>query len=250
LIIVDNTMRAVVPTDPQGARTVRATERRSSYHARNVGARMATNDWLLFIDADCRPPATLLDRYLDEAPDGSSGVVAGEVLGDPSQQARLARWARSRRGLLASHHQDGWPYPAGITGSLLIRRDAWSQLGGFDETVRSAADIELCWRAQELGWGFEYRPGARVEHRDPERPGTVLRQAWRYGAGRRWLRRRYGPSVPRPTLVRPLARTIGGVVVFTLTGRLERSLFKVIDGFTAGASWLGYAIGSNCASRR
>jgi hypothetical protein len=39
-------------------------------------------------------------------------------------------------------------------------------------------------------------------------------------------------------------------MIFTLTGRLERSLFKLIDGCTAVASWLGYAIGSNRASRR
>ena len=53
-------------------------------------------------------------------------------------------------------------------------------------------------------------PGAIVAHRDPEDVVAVVRQAAGYGAGRRWLRSSYGPAVPEPTLVRPLARAAAG----------------------------------------
>src|ERR1044071_5068807 len=36
-----------------GVRVVRALGERSAYHARNEGARSATDDWILFLDADC-----------------------------------------------------------------------------------------------------------------------------------------------------------------------------------------------------
>jgi cellulose synthase/poly-beta-1,6-N-acetylglucosamine synthase-like glycosyltransferase len=250
LIVADNTPGGIVPDDAPGIAVARAAGRRSAYHARNAGARLATNAWLLFMDADCRPPPSLLEDYFEHRLGKACGVVAGELAGDRTQQASLARWARSRRGLIASHHLETGPHPAGVTGNVLVRREAWLEAGGFVETVRSAADVELCWRIQERGWGFAYRPGALVAHRDPERLRTVLRQAWRYGAGRRWLRRAYGASVPRPTLAMPLSRSVAGVVVWTLTARFERGLFKLIDGAVALVSWLGYTVGSNRARER
>lgn len=245
LILADNTPDGVGADSGAWAQVIHAPEQRSSYHARNRGAAAASAEWLLFVDADCVAPPTLLDDFFASSPAHETGIVAGEVVGLPEQSGRLARWARSRRGLLASHHLQMGPLPAGITGNLLVRRATWEEVGGFDESVRSGADVEFCWRAQRQGWGFEYAPHARVLHRDPETIRGVLRQAFRYGTGRRWLRERYGREVPAPSALEPLGRALAGILVWTLTARIERALFKAIDGAVAVAARLGFAVGDN-----
>jgi GT2 family glycosyltransferase len=239
VIVADNSEEAVVPQEAL-LEVVRVTGPPSARRARNEGARRAANGWLLFLDGDCRPDPSLLDLYFSPEPEERGGVMAGEVIGDDSQPCAFARWARSRRGLMARYHVEGEGRPAGIAGNLMVRRQAWERTGGFEEDARSEADVDLCWRIQEAGWGLEYRPRALVVHRDPETLGAVLRQAWTYGAGKRWLRGRWGTAVDPPRLFGPLVRALGGGLVWTLTARFERALFKLIDGLAAGASWLGY----------
>jgi glycosyltransferase involved in cell wall biosynthesis len=240
LIVADNTPVSVVPNGPGAAvEVVRIPAPPSARRARNVGARGAANPWLLFMDADCRPDPELLDEYFVTEPAERCGVIAGEVIGDRSQPETLARWARSRRGMMARFHVEG-TRPAGIAGNLMLRRDVLEEVGGFEEDARSEADVDLCWRVQDAGWTLEYRPGATVAHEDPTRLGDVWRQAWMYGAGKRWLRDRWGSAAQPPAIVAPLVRAAGGAVVWTLTARFERALFKLFDGLVAAAGWLGY----------
>ena len=243
LIVADNTRAGVVP-EGGPARVVRAPRRRSAFHARNAGAAVATGEWLLFTDGDCEPPADLLERLWEPEPAPGCGAVAGEARGDASQTALLARWARSRRGAIASHHRELGSRPAGTTANLLVRRAAFEAVGGFCE-VRSEADTELCWRLTERGQRLEYRPAAVVAHRDPERLGDVVRQAAGYGAGRRWLRSSFGDAVPGMPLARPLGRAVGGALAWTLALRFQRAAFKLVDGVVAAAGWWGYTFGDN-----
>jgi GT2 family glycosyltransferase len=246
LIVADNTPDGVLAgrDDDDEVLVVAAPERSSAYFARNAAAAVASGSWLLFLDADCVPEPDLLERLWTAGPDTGTAVLAGEARGAETQSAFLARWSRSRRGAIASHQLTLGPRPAGTTANLLVRRDAFEAVGGFCE-VRSDADVELCWRIQERGFELEYRPDAVVAHRDPEHLGAVVRQAAGYGAGRRWLRSSYGPEVPAPTLLRPLARAAVGALVWALAIRFERAGFKLVDGAVAAAEWLGYRLGDN-----
>jgi GT2 family glycosyltransferase len=246
LLVVDNSPRAVVP-QRTGAEVVRASQLASSYHARNVGAARATNDWLLFLDADTLPPPSLLNDYFSTSPPAGCGIVAGEVEGARDQVALTARHARSRQHLGVEANLLGHgPYPAGGTANLLVRRQAWEELDGFCE-IRSGADLEFCWRAQEAGWTFALNRGARTEHLHAERLVPTLRKAARYGAGQAWSNRRYPGSGRRPALLRELSRAFAGVVVWSLTARFERAAFKALDGAWAAAYACGYHFGGNCA---
>lgn len=239
LIVADNNPASVVP-DGRGVEVVRVPAPPSARRARNEGARHATSPWLLFLDADCRPDPGLLDDYFEHEPAERCGVMAGEVIGDETQAEMLARWARSRRGMMTRYHVESGGRPAGIAGNLVLRREAWDEVGGFEEAARSEADVDLCWRVQEAGWTFEYRPEAAVAHRDPTRIGDVWRQAWMYGFGKRWLRGRWGSAAEPPRIAAPLVRAVGGAVVWVVTARFERALFKLVDGLVVGAGWLGY----------
>jgi GT2 family glycosyltransferase len=48
---------------------------------------------------------------------------------------------------------------------LLVRREAWEHVGGFDERQwMYAEDLDLGWRLNQAGWVTRYEPPAVVEH--------------------------------------------------------------------------------------
>lgn len=242
-IVADNSVAGVVASDG-GIAVVRAPRIASSYYARNVGAAAAANEWLLFVDSDTILPPALLDDYFREPPGEQSGLVAGEIEGDPAQHSRIARYHASRGHLVAARPLEIGPTPAAGTANLLVRRAAWERLGGFEEVV-SGADFEFAWRAGADGWEVEYRPRARVLHRHPEEIAAMRAKARRYGAGQRWLERRH-PGVPRsPRLARELVRSAAGVAVWGVTARFERAGFKGLDAIWIAAYWRGWRFGSN-----
>lgn len=248
VIVSDNTEDGVLDdVRRQGhaeIRGVHAAGEPSSYHARNAGADLARGEWLLFLDADCRPRPSLLQDFFAEPIDDEVGAVAGAVVGALEQRSLVARYSRARGHL----SQEGFlanPYkPFAVTANLLVRRSAWASLGGFLEGERSGGDADLCWRLQAAGWVLAYRPAATVEHLHRERVSTLARQMARYGAGRAWLNRRYPGAGPRLPVARLLARCAAGTLVFALSGQGERATFKALDAVSIAADGVGYLMGN------
>lgn len=248
VIVADNTDGGVLDDVRRqaqaGVRVVHAAGERSSYQARNAGADLASGEWLLFLDADCRPRRSLLDDFFAEPIGDEVGAVAGAVVGAPEQRSLVARYSRARGHL----SQEGFlanPYrPFAVTANLLVRRGAWAALGGFQEGERSGGDADLCWRLQAAGWVLAYRPAATVEHLHRERVPMLARQMGRYGAGRAWLNRRYPGAGPRLRVARLLARCAAGTLVFALAGQRERAVFKALDAVSIAADGIGYFMGN------
>ena len=94
---------------------------------------------------------------------------------------------------------------AAATGNLLVRRRTFDELGGFAEGIRSAGDVDFCWRMHDRGWTLEQRPQARVSHHHREDLVSFLSMVARYGAGSRWLNERH-PGVAPHWPLHPRAR--------------------------------------------
>lgn len=48
---------------------------------------------------------------------------------------------------------------------MLVRRQAWDDVGGFDEDFfMYMEDVDLCWRLHRAGWRVGYEPSGRVTH--------------------------------------------------------------------------------------
>jgi GT2 family glycosyltransferase len=209
LILADNSGAAGVDDAGPAVRVVRATGEASPAHARNVGAAHASRDWILFLDADCRAPAGLLDAFFAEPVADDVGALAGEVVPAPPAAGSLAERYGAARSFLGQRAHLAHPYlPRAVAANLLVRRTAFEQLGGFYEGVRAAEDTDFSWRLQRAGWRLELRAGAAVEHQYRATVGELRRQ-WRgYAAGRAWLARRYPDFRPEPAVARGLHRAL------------------------------------------
>jgi hypothetical protein len=185
---------------------VAAPGERSPAHARNVGAEHARNDWILFLDADCRAPGGLLDSYFERPIKPDVGALAGEIAAARNPATLAARYGAARNFLSPQAHL-AHPYrPRAVAANLLVRRAAFDQVGGFYEGVRAAEDTDFSWRLQAAQWRLELAPAARIEHRY-RATVSELRQQWRgYAAGRAWLSRRVAGFAPEPAIVRAGAR--------------------------------------------
>jgi glycosyltransferase involved in cell wall biosynthesis len=245
LVLADNSDDGVLAElAERDMRVVRATGERSSYHARNTGARGARGDWLLFIDADCVPAPDLLDAYFaDPAPDRCA-ILAGEISGDRSQRGLMPRYARSRNYLSQTEGLHGKAGTAGATANLLVRRAAFEAVGGFADGIRSGGDVDLCWRLREQGWMLEYRAGAGVQHRHRETVFGFMGQVARYAAGARWLDARHPGSSPRWPLVQGLVGSACDIGTNLLRGHVEEATFRAIDGLGLVAHNVGYRAGN------
>lgn len=113
--------------------------------ARNAGARAATGDIVLFIDADVVVmPATLRDiagSFVDR-PDISA------LFGSYRHDTRPGNFCSQYKNLIHHYtHQTAQEDAATFwTGAGAIRREVFLREGGFDESYRAIEDIELGYR--------------------------------------------------------------------------------------------------------
>jgi GT2 family glycosyltransferase len=158
---------------------------------RNAAAKAARGDRLAFCDAD-----DLVQ------PDWLAALA--QALGDAEVAAGIFDfWSlNGRRNLppvAAAMQQFGF-LPAGLSANLAVRRDAFEEVGGFDEGLAVGEDIDLCWRLQLAGFRFVVEPGAVVFKREPLAFREIFRQAFAYGRCGPVLYRRYRRSGARRDL--------------------------------------------------
>jgi glycosyltransferase involved in cell wall biosynthesis len=142
-------------------RLVDASTRRGVAHARNVGLRVARGDVLLICDGDDIVAPDWLEHMvgaLDEHPI-VTGFIDLVTLNDPVTYEWMGDTAREDVPIAYGHR----PYAPG--GNIGMWRDVFDLLGGFDENLKRAEDIDFSWRAAELGIGVHCVPDAVLHRR-------------------------------------------------------------------------------------
>jgi hypothetical protein len=81
------------------------------------------------------------------------------------------------------------PYAPG--GNIGMWRDVFDTLGGFDEALLRAEDIDFGWRASYLGIPVHFEPRAVLHRRLGRNPYSELRSAIRGGMAEAGLYRRH-----------------------------------------------------------
>lgn len=161
---------------------------RGAASSRNQGARLARGRSLLFLDAD----DVVGPGYLQAMGEGLAEhalvcpVQDFTALNDPGELAGAARPMPER-----PHRMFGFLPHAGA-GGLGIRRDAFLELGGFDESIRWLHDADLCWRARlALGHELHVVEGAVLRLRLRQSLLALYRQGVSNGRDGMVLRREY-----------------------------------------------------------
>ncbi len=228
-------------------RILGAGELQTSYHARNRAVAEGSAPWIVFLDADVHPPEDLLGRYFAQPARDSTAILAGAVVDEqpPEPAAPAARyaWLKSSMSQEITLAHDGWAFAQ--TANAAIRRDAFTQVGGFEERIRSGGDADLCFRIRAAGWELERRQDAAVVHHNRQTVPRMLAQRARHGAGANWLAQRWPGALPRrrwPGLMLWSLRRAAEGAGAAARGDRDATLLGLLDGPAVWAFELGRLI--------
>lgn len=183
--------------------------------ARNAAASLALAqdvDVLVFLDVDCLPGPSLLERYIEATHAHPRDLLCGPVTYLHSIQRPST--AHDLSALTRPHPGRPLP-PDGATVaatddefdlfwslSFAVTPDTWTRLGGFDEAYEGygAEDTDLGRRARALGIGLRWVGGAHAYHQwhpagsppwrhldDILRNGALFAERWGEWPMRGWI---------------------------------------------------------------
>jgi hypothetical protein len=114
---------------------------------RNRGARVASGDVLAFVDADHLVDSGWITAALD-ALQSRDVAIAGCLYSAPDNGTWIQRSYDALRGRVPGRRRVEWLG----SGNMAVWRRAFDWLGGFDTTLGTCEDVDLCRRARATGW--------------------------------------------------------------------------------------------------
>jgi len=134
-------------------------------------------EWVWLLHDDCEPAPDALERLLAGGRQAPAAAVLGPKVRDWSDRDVLLeagltidRAGRRVTGIEPretdqGQHDGDRDVLAVSSAGMLVRRDVWDQVGGFDEGLRLfREDTDLCWRVQEAGHRVRLITDAVVYH--------------------------------------------------------------------------------------
>ena len=218
----------------------------------NLVARRTSSPWIGIANADIALRPGAIDALLEAATlDPEAGAIAPRlVLPDGSTQhsvftfptiastlvvatgvGRAVPSVGERNLLIGMFDADrARRVPWAIAAFLLVRREAWDAIGGFDEHQwMYAEDLDIGWRLHRAGWRTRYEPRAEVEHES----SASTNQAWGdAGKTERWQRSTYAWMLRR--LGAPRTRAVAAIQI---AGQMARLLWLEPAARIAPARW-------------
>jgi GT2 family glycosyltransferase len=223
-------------------------------------------EWIWLLHDDCEPAPDALEQMLRAASRSRLVAVLGPKLKDLADRRVLReagvsvdragrRWTGIDQGEIDQGQHDGnRPVVAVSSAGMLIRRDVWDQLDGFDPNLPLMRDdIDFCWRAHAAGYDIRVVTDAVVYHRDLS--ARQIRKAPAAGGHARMADRRgalyvFAVNVP----FGPMLALVGGCVAGSLLRAglflLTKQLRRAWDHFGAVAWLLRHPVLLGRARRR
>ncbi|WP_197382451.1 mycofactocin biosynthesis glycosyltransferase MftF [Mycolicibacterium mengxianglii] len=172
LVVDDGSARPVLSSDFDGAHcdveVLRHPVSRGPAAARNTGLAASTTDFVAFLDSDVVPRRGWLEALLGHFCDPAVALVAPRIVGMSLTDNMVGRYEAVRSSLDLGHREAPvLPYSTVSyvpSAAIICRRRAMADVGGFDESMRSGEDVDLCWRLVEAGARLRYEPVALVAH--------------------------------------------------------------------------------------
>lgn len=136
--------------------------------ARNAGLAVCNTDFVAFLDSDVVPRRGWLEALLGHFCDPAVALVAPRIIALEHSDSVVARYEAVRSSLdLGLREAPVIPFGTVSyvpSAAIICRRSALLDVGGFDESLASGEDVDLCWRLNEAGARLRYEPIALVAH--------------------------------------------------------------------------------------
>jgi N-acetylglucosaminyl-diphospho-decaprenol L-rhamnosyltransferase len=186
LVVVDNESPTGPPAVPDGAQLLQPGGNLGYGKAANVGASGFEGSWLVVANPDVVWTPGALDQLIDALDRWPRAGCVGPAIRTTDGLLYPSARAFPSLGRGLGHALFGWWWPANpwtrayraeqtgpvegptgwLSGSLMVlRREAWEQVGGFDpKYFMYCEDMDLCRRLAEAGWQNVYVPTAVITH--------------------------------------------------------------------------------------
>src|SRR5262245_53882733 len=137
----------------------------------NQAFSQTSSAYVLILNPDVRvPPGAieLLEKFLNvHAKAGAAGGYVNENY-LPRDFPTAGGVARENLGFRKSHSYGKAPVPVDqpAAAALMVRREAYDAIGGFDEQFFPAwyEDVDFCQRLKSAGWEIYFVPNAKFHH--------------------------------------------------------------------------------------
>lgn len=199
---------------------------------RDFAAQQARSDILAFLDDDAYPQSDWLQRALPHFQDEQVAAVGGPGI----TPADDGLWAQMSGAVLTSWLGSGptrmryWPTGAvrdlddWPSVNLLVRKDIFERVGGFDTNYWPGEDTKLCLDIIQAGKRIRYDPSVICWHHRATTPLRHLQQVARYGLHRGHFVRKFPQTSRRvayflPSLAVTVLLTIGVMAVAVPSSR-------------------------------
>lgn len=260
VVVVDNGPgalsgdRTVARARARGVSVVENRENRGFAGAVNQGFGETTAECVLVLNPDVSlaTPIGPLERACREA-----GLAAGQLIGTggrPQAGWALRRfptalvlalellganrlwpgnpWNRAYRCLDRDPEEAG-PVEQPAGAFLMVRRDVWERLGGFDESFHPVwfEDVDFCLRAAQAGYRIEYVPAVRARHSGGQSIKALdasSREVYWYDSLLRYAAKHFRSGQYRGVCLAALLATVPRMVLGMIR---QRSLKLIPTGF-------------------
>jgi hypothetical protein len=189
---------------------------------RNAAVREAKGDILAFVDADHQIDRNWLRHAVAALGEPGTGAV-----GAPYSPPPQPTWVQEVYDALRDHRSGRREVAWLGSGNLAIRRATFETTGGFDESLTTCEDVDLCARLRARGYRILSDSRLRsVHYGDPASLGDVFRgELWRGRDNLRVTLRSLPAGRELPSVIMPLAYlgSIGLVVAGVATAPLGTS---------------------------
>lgn len=208
--------------------TVYVDKTASIARLRNIGAEQSSGAILAFLDADCLVDRHWISSCVEKLSDQRIGLVGTRAIPDFTD----ATWVETGwYKLISGVDRPDFPNWVG-SSNMFIPRDLFTVIGGFDEQLATAEDVNLCHKVRQTHLICLNKRITTIHLRESKTLGNLLkRELWRgKGSIRQFVesnrKRDDAPSVLVPALqmacscaavgILPLNHTVSGLLLLVI----------------------------------
>lgn len=215
---------------------------------RDMGAREAKGEILVFLDDDSYPESNLLEVAERHFNDPGVVAIGGPGITPPHDSfwqrvsgamflSRLSGGAPERYVPVGSVREiDDWP-----SVNLMVRKQDFLAVGGFDTPFWPGEDTKLCLMLVKTGKRILYVPDLVVWHHRREGLLRHLKQVGAYGLHRGYFVKKYPETSRRPTYFAPSGLLALALVTLALPWLPQLLGYPVLLGWAVYGGALVFA---------